>query len=230
MGEVFVALLSGAAGFEKLVVIKRILPHLAEDPRFISMFLSEARLTASMSHPNIAQVFELGEIDGDYYLAMEYLEGVSLSRLLKKRVHRGLDLRVAGGVMVQALEGLQFAHRFRQPGKGLTGVVHRDMSPSNVFLTSAGMAKVLDFGVAKASHHPKTTVTGLKGKYPYMAPEQIRGLDVDGRSDLFSAGVVLFETVTGEPLFHRDNDFDTLQAIVNNERPRVSDVRPDVPL
>ena len=95
MGEVFVALLTGAAGFEKLVVIKRILPHLAEDPRFISMFLSEARLTASMSHPNIAQVFELGEIDGDYYLAMEYLEGVSLSRLLKKRVHRGLDLRVA---------------------------------------------------------------------------------------------------------------------------------------
>src|SRR6185503_4550093 len=110
------------------------------------------------------------------------------------------------------------------------GVIHRDMSPSNVFVTSAGLVKVLDFGVAKVSHHHKTTVTGLKGKYPYMAPEQIRGLDVDGRSDLFSVGVVLFEAVTGEPLFHRENDFDTLQAIVNNERPRASDLRSDVPL
>ena len=230
MGEVFVALLSGAAGFEKLVVIKRILPHLAEDPRFISMFLAEAKLTASLAHPNICQVFELGEIDGDYYLAMEYLEGVSLSRMVKKRVHRGLDLRMATGIACQSLEGLQFAHRYRAPGGGLVGVIHRDMSPSNVFVTSAGLVKVLDFGVAKASHHHKTTVTGLKGKYPYMAPEQIRGLDVDGRSDLFSVGVVLFEAVTGEPLFHRENDFDTLQAIVNNERPRVSDLRRDVPL
>ncbi len=230
MGEVFVALLSGAAGFEKLVVIKRILPHLAEDPRFISMFLTEAKLTASLAHPNICQVFELGDIDGDYYLAMEYLEGVSLSRIVKKRVHRGLDLRMATGIACQSLEGLQFAHRFRAPGGGLVGVIHRDMSPSNVFVTSAGLVKVLDFGVAKASHHHKTTVTGLKGKYPYMAPEQIRGMDVDGRSDLFSVGVVLFEAVTGEPLFHRDNDFDTLQAIVNNERPRASDLRRDVPL
>jgi serine/threonine-protein kinase len=230
MGEVFVALLSGAAGFEKLVVIKRILPHLAEDPRFISMFLAEAKLTASLAHPNICQVFELGEIDGDYYLAMEYLEGVSVSRMVKKRVHRGLDLRMASGIACQALEGLQFAHRFRAPGGGLVGVIHRDMSPSNVFVTSAGLVKVLDFGVAKVSHHHKTTVTGLKGKYPYMAPEQIRGMDVDGRSDLFSVGVVLFEAVTGEPLFHRENDFDTLQAIVNNERPRASDLRSDVPL
>jgi eukaryotic-like serine/threonine-protein kinase len=230
MGEVFVALLSGAAGFEKLVVIKRILPHLAEDPRFISMFLAEAKLTASLAHPNICQVFELGEIDGDYYLAMEYLEGVSLSRMVKKRVHRGLDLRMATGIACQALEGLQFAHRFRAPGGSLVGVIHRDMSPSNVFVTSAGLVKVLDFGVAKVSHHHKTTVTGLKGKYPYMAPEQIRGMDVDGRSDLFSVGVVLFEAVTGEPLFHRENDFDTLQAIVNNERPRASDLRRDVPL
>jgi eukaryotic-like serine/threonine-protein kinase len=230
MGEVFVALLSGAAGFEKLVVIKRILPHLAEDPRFISMFLTEAKLTASLAHPNICQVFELGEIDGDYYLAMEYLEGVSLSRMVKKRVHRGLDLRIATGIACQALEGLQFAHRFRAPGGGLVGVIHRDMSPSNVFVSSAGLIKVLDFGVAKASHQHKTTVTGLKGKYPYMAPEQIRGMDVDGRSDLFSIGVVLFESITGEPLFHRDNDFDTLQAIVNNERPRASDLRREVPL
>ena len=230
MGEVFVALLSGAAGFEKLVVIKRILPHLAEDPRFISMFLAEAKLTASLAHPNICQVFELGDFDGDYYLAMEYLEGVSVSRMVKKRIHRGLDMRVATGIACQALEGLQFAHRFRAPGGGLVGVIHRDMSPSNVFVTSAGLVKVLDFGVAKVSHHHKTTVTGLKGKYPYMAPEQIRGMDVDGRSDLFSVGVVLFEAVTGEPLFHRENDFDTLQAIVNNERPRASDLRTNVPL
>ncbi len=164
MGEVFAALLSGEAGFEKLVVIKRILPHLAEDPRFVSMFLAEARVTASLTHPNICQVFELGQIDGEYYLAMEYLEGVSLARLIRQNANRGLDLRLAAGIVCQMLEGLQFAHCFRQPGQGMVGIVHRDLSPSNVFVTSAGLVKVLDFGVAKVQAPGATTATGLKGK------------------------------------------------------------------
>jgi eukaryotic-like serine/threonine-protein kinase len=230
MGEIFAALLSGEAGFEKLVVIKRILPHLAEDPRFVSMFLTEARVTASLTHPNICQVFELGQIEGEYYLAMEYLEGVSLSRLIRQNSGRGLDLRIASGIVCQALEGLQFAHRFRQPGRGMVGIIHRDMSPSNVFVTSAGLVKVLDFGVAKVSHHSITTATGLKGKYPYMAPEQIRGLEVDGRSDLFSVGVLLYESVTGRSLFHRSSDFETLFAVVEGTRPQASHSRPDIPL
>jgi serine/threonine protein kinase len=230
MGEVFAALLSGEAGFEKLVVIKRILPHLAEDPRFISMFLTEARVTASLTHPNICQVFELGQIDGEYYLAMEYLEGVSLARLIRQNLNRGLDLRIAAGILCQTLEGLQFAHCFRQPGRGMVGIVHRDMSPSNVFVTSAGLVKVLDFGVAKVSHHAITTATGLKGKYPYMAPEQIRGMELDGRADLFAVGVLLYEVVTGRSLFHRSSDFETLMAVVNGDHPPASAVRPDIPL
>jgi eukaryotic-like serine/threonine-protein kinase len=230
MGEIFAALLTGAAGFEKLVVIKRILPHLAEDPRFVQMFLTEARVTASLTHPNICQVFELGQIDGEYYLAMEYLEGVSLSRLIRQNVNRGLDLRVATAILCQTLEGLQFAHCFRQPGRGMVGIIHRDMSPSNVFVTSAGLVKVLDFGVAKVSHHSITTATGLKGKYPYMSPEQIRGQEVDGRADLFSVGVLLYEAVTGTSLFQRASDFDTLFAVVEGARPQPSQERPDIPL
>jgi len=230
MGEIFAALLSGEAGFEKLVVIKRILPHLAEDPRFVSMFLTEARVTASLTHPNICQVFELGQIDGEYYLAMEYLEGVSLSRLIRQNVGRGLDLRIAAGVVCQTLEGLQFAHCFRQPGRGMVGIIHRDMSPSNVFVTSAGLVKVLDFGVAKVSHHSITTATGLKGKYPYMSPEQIRGVEIDGRADLFSVGVLLFESATGRSLFNRGSDFETLFAVVEGPRPQASQSRPEIPL
>jgi serine/threonine-protein kinase len=229
MGEIFAALLNGEAGFEKLVVIKRILPHLAEDPRFVSMFLTEARVTASLTHPNICQVFELGQIDGEYYLAMEYLEGVSLSRLIRQNVGRGLDLRIAAGIVAQTLEGLQFAHCFRQPGRGMVGIIHRDMSPSNVFVTSAGHVKVLDFGVAKVSHHSITTATGLKGKYPYMSPEQIRGVEIDGRADLFSVGVLLFEAVTGRSLFNRGSDFETLFAVVEGPRPAASQSRADVP-
>ena len=230
MGEIFAALLSGEAGFEKLVVIKRILPHLAEDPRFIEMFLTEARVTASLTHPNICQVFELGQIEGEYYLAMEYLEGVALSRLIRQSMSRGLDLRIAAGIVAQSLEGLQFAHCFRQPGRGMVGIIHRDMSPSNVFISSAGLVKVLDFGVAKVSHHAITTATGLKGKYPYMSPEQIRGIEVDGRADLFSVGVLLYESVTGRSLFHRASDFETLFAVVEGQRPLASQSRPDVPL
>jgi serine/threonine-protein kinase len=230
MGEVFAALLSGEAGFEKLVVIKRILPHLAEDPRFVSMFLAEARVTASLTHPNICQVFELGQIDGEYYLAMEYLEGVSLARLIRQNANRGLDLRLAAGIVCQMLEGLQFAHCFRQPGQGMVGIVHRDLSPSNVFVTTAGLVKVLDFGVAKVQNPAATTATGLKGKYPYMAPEQIKSQDLDGRADLFSAGILLFEVVTGRSLFHRQSDFDTLMAVVSGERPSLAEIRPDVPL
>jgi serine/threonine-protein kinase len=230
MGEIFAALLSGEAGFEKLVVIKRILPHLAEDPRFISMFLTEGRVTASLTHPNICQVFELGQIDGEYYLAMEYLEGVSLARLIRQNMHRGLDLRIAAGILCQTLEGLEFAHSFRQPGGGMVGgIIHRDMSPSNVFVTSAGLVKVLDFGVAKVSQTSLSTATGLKGKYPYMAPEQIKGQDLDGRADLFSVGVLLHEVVTGRSLFHRGSDFETLMAVVNGDRPRASQLRADLP-
>jgi serine/threonine protein kinase len=230
MGEVYVAQMGGAAGFEKQVVIKRILPQLANDEQFVRMFLDEARITAQLNHPNICQVFELGEIQGEYYIAMEYLEGLPLSRLIHKHSFRGIDLRVVAGIMVQACEGLAYAHDFRDPTRRIDGVVHRDVSPQNLFVTAPGLVKVLDFGVAKLYREGSKTVTvSSKGKHLYMSPEQVNGEPIDQRSDLFALAAVMFEALTGRNLFGRATQFLTLQAIVTGDRPRIREVRSDVP-
>lgn len=230
MGEVYVAQMGGAAGFEKQVVIKRILPQLARDEQFVQMFLDEARITAQLNHPNICQVFELGEIDGEYYIAMEYLEGLPLSRLIEKRGRGGLDVRIVAGLLVQACEGLSYAHEFRDPARRIDGVVHRDVSPQNLFVTAPGLVKVLDFGVAKLYREGSKTVTvSTKGKYLYMSPEQVNGDPVDQRSDIFALATIMFEALSGQSLFGRATQFLTLQAIVRGDRPRIRALRPDVP-
>ncbi|HWN71702.1 MAG TPA: serine/threonine-protein kinase, partial [Haliangium sp.] len=230
MGEVYVAQMGGAAGFEKQVVIKRILPQLANDEQFVQMFLDEARITAQLNHPNICQVFELGEINGEYYIAMEYLEGLPLSRLILKHAVGGIDLRVVLGIMIQACEGLAYAHDFRDPARRIDGVVHRDVSPQNLFVTAPGLVKVLDFGVAKLYREGSKTVTvSTKGKHLYMSPEQVNGDRIDQRSDLFALATVMFEALTGRSLFGRATQFLTLQAIVTGDRPRIREVRSDVP-
>jgi eukaryotic-like serine/threonine-protein kinase len=230
MGEVYVAQMGGAAGFEKQVVIKRILPQLANDEQLVRMFLDEARITAQLNHPNICQVFELGEIDGEYYIAMEYLEGLPLSRLIHKHSLGGIDLRVVAGIMVQACEGLAYAHDFRDPTRRIDGVVHRDVSPQNLFVTAPGLIKVLDFGVAKLYREGSKTVTvSSKGKHLYMSPEQVNGEPIDQRSDLFALATVMFEALTGRNLFGRATQFLTLQAIVTGDRPRIREVRSDIP-
>ncbi len=230
MGEVYVAQMGGTAGFEKQVVIKRILPQLARDQHFVRMFLDEARITAQLNHPNICQVFDLGEIDGEYYIAMEYLEGLPLSRLIQKHAAGGIELRVAMGILVQACEGLAYAHDFRDPARRIEGVVHRDVSPQNLFVTAPGLVKVLDFGVAKLYREGSQTVTvSTKGKHLYMAPEQVNGDSVDQRSDTFALATVMFEALTGQSVFGRATQFLTLQAIVNGDRPRIRALRPDVP-
>lgn len=230
MGEVYVARMSAAAGFEKQVVIKRLLPELARDQQFVQLFLQEARLTARLSHPNICQVFELTAIDDDYLLVMEYLEGFPLSTMIRSYADRGLDLRIATGLVTQACEGLQYAHDFRDDDQGVHGIVHRDVSPHNLMLTVSGVVKLLDFGVAKLRREGHHTVTGsAKGKYAYMAPEQLHCEDLDARADLFAAGVVLFELITGKRLFKRRSELATMQAIVEGERPNLHEMRSEVP-
>jgi serine/threonine-protein kinase len=231
MAEVFLARMHGVGGFAKLLVIKRMLPHLNDDPEFHEMFLNEGRVTARLSHSNICQVFELGEVDGEVFLAMEYLEGLAWSDLVKLLPRgRGVELRVAATVLGQICEGLRYAHEYSDVDGTRMPIVHRDVSPQNLFITTEGVCKLLDFGVSKVLTEGSRTRTGmLKGKLPYMAPEQIRGEPIDVRADVFSIGVVLWESLTGERLFQRDSDYHIWRAITEEEIPRVTARVPGLP-
>ena len=227
MGEILLARLDGAAGFEKYVVIKRLRSHLVDDQRSIRAFLDEARIVARISHPNVCQVYELGYENGRHYLAMEYLEGLSLSGMVKRasRDRSPLDLRAVCGLVEQACEGLQHVHTLRKVDGTPAGVVHRDISPQNLFVTVDGVVKVLDFGIAKTGDSSVRTPTGrVKGKSAYMSPEQIRGVTLDPRSDIYSLGVVLYEAVTGRPLFQRGDIHETFRAIREDTLPFLRDV------
>jgi serine/threonine-protein kinase len=231
MAEIFLARLQGAAGFEKLVCIKRILPHLARDRQFVAMFLDEARIAARITHPNVCQVFELGEIAGSYYLAMEYLEGVPLA-CFRRDDYYGPEPapRLVAGIAVQACEGLHHAHQLRHSDGSVMEVVHRDVSPQNLFVTADGIVKVLDFGIAKIQGATMRTSTGaIKGTYAYMAPEQLRGERVDRRTDVFALGIAMWETLARRYLFKRDTEFLTFQAITAEPIEDICAIRPDVP-
>jgi eukaryotic-like serine/threonine-protein kinase len=232
MAEIFLARLQGAARFEKLVCIKRILPHLARDKQFVAMFLDEARIAARISHPNVCQVFELGEIEGSYYIAMEYLEGVPLACFRRRDYHGEMpDPRLVAGIAVQACEGLHHAHQLRNTDGSVMEVVHRDISPQNLFVTVDGIVKVLDFGIAKIQDATARTSTGaVKGTYAYMSPEQLRGERVDRRTDVFAIGIAMWETLMRRHLFRRDTEFLTFQAITSDPIEDVGALRPDVPL
>ena len=232
MGEIFLARLEGAAGFEKLYVVKRILPHLADDARFRQMLISEAQIAAKMAHANICQVFELGETAGQLYIAMEYLEGVTLLPLLrrasKQQVH--LDFGFIAAVATQTCDALHYAHELKDRDGETLGLVHRDVTPSNIFLTESGVAKVLDFGIAKARGAAAKTEDGaVKGKYAYMAPEQLRGGAIDRRVDLFARGVVMYEMVALRRLFQRKTDYLTIRAVMEQPIPDIRRYRPDIP-
>src|SRR5690349_11469375 len=182
MGEIFLARLEGAEGFEKLYVVKRILPHLADDARLRQMLIAEARIASRIAHPNICQVYELGETDGQLYIVMEYLEGITMLPLLRRasKEQHPLELGFIGAVIQQVCDALHYAHELKERNGDSLGIVHRDVTPSNVFLTESGVAKVLDFGIAKAKGASTQTQEGtVKGKYAYMAPEQLRGAGVD---------------------------------------------------
>jgi eukaryotic-like serine/threonine-protein kinase len=231
MAEIFLARLQGDGGFEKLVCIKRILPHLAKDQHFVQMFLDEARVAARISHPNVCQVFELGETDGRYFIAMEYLQGVPLSCFRRADLYyMPPDPQLVVGMAMQACEGLHHAHQLKDSEGNLLEVVHRDVSPNNLFVTADGIVKVLDFGIAKMQDASVRTTTGaVKGTYAYMAPEQLRGERLDRRTDVFAMGIVMWETLAQRHLFRRDTDFLTFQAITTDPIPHICELRPELP-
>src|SRR5689334_19042127 len=220
MAEVFRAKAFGVEGFERLVAVKRILPNIAEDKEFIRMFIEEAKLSVQLNHANIAQIFDLGVVDGSYYIALEHVHGRDLRGIFDRCRQLGQTMPIAQAcfVVMKLCEGLDYAHNKRdQSGRELS-LVHRDVSPQNVLVSFEGEVKIIDFGIAKAAGKGSKTQAGiLKGKFGYMSPEQVRGLPVDRRSDVFSCGIVLYELLTGERLFVGESDFSTLEKVRNVE-------------
>ena len=216
MAEVFVAKAFGVEGFERLLAIKKILPTLGTDAEFIRMFVDEARIAAQLTHPNIVQVLELGKHDGSLYIAMEYVSGRDLRRLMERyrRQNQPMPLQQACFIVAEVCEALDHAHRKRDAQGRALGIVHRDVSPQNVLVGFEGAVKLIDFGIAKAESRLSQTQSGiLKGKFSYMSPEQVKGHPLDGRSDVFACGILLWEMVSGEKLFAGDSDVAVLEKV-----------------
>jgi serine/threonine-protein kinase len=232
MAEVFRAIVQGPAGVEKTVALKRILPQLGGAAEFTQMFIDEARIASSLTHVNVAQVFEFGEVAGAYYLAMELIEGVDLGRLSEAARRSGIRLPVAVSafIIAEAARGLQYAHEKRGAQGTPLGIVHRDVSPQNVLVSYAGEVKIADFGIAKAINKLHKTESGaVMGKLRYMSPEQVLGEPLDGRSDLFSLGVVFHELCTGRMLFDGDNPGRVADQVKAAEAAAPSSVQAGVP-
>ena len=232
MAELFLARSRGIHGFEKTVVIKRILPELAAERRYVAMFLDEAKLTARLNHPSLVQTFDLGMAHGALFLAMEFIDGVNLSDVSRTMRMRGEQFSYEEilAMMMPVGEGLGYAHALADERGTPLGVVHRDVSPSNIVVTPEGTVKVLDFGIAKWSSRLKTTSSGsIKGKYTYLSPEQARAGSIDHRSDVFSFGVVLFELITGRPLFGGHSPAESLRRITQSVIPNPRRWRRDLP-
>lgn len=231
MASIFLASLEGPDGFKKQLVVKRVHPHLAEIPEFNQMFAIEAKVAALLSHPNIVQIYEYGSIEESPYLAMEWVDGVSLESLLraarKSEIVLGPELAIHVGA--QVCEALDYAHALQDEEGRWLGLVHRDVSLSNILLGFDGSVKLVDFGIAKITQAPSLTQTGtLKGKLAYMSPEQLTG-SIDRRSDLFSLGIVLYEIAVGKRLFKRSSDAETVTAIARCEVPQPAEIIPGFP-
>ena len=232
MAEVFRAKISSSHGFEKVLVVKRILPHLAADPNFVSMFIDEAKLTAQLTHPKIVQVLDFGDVRGQFFTALEFIDGFDALGLLRvaaqKRVHipRGLSVFIISEV----LEALDYAHNARDMEGKPMQIVHRDISPSNIFISKRGDVKLGDFGIAHAQRRESKTQAGtLKGKYGYMSPEQVVGRPIDARSDLFAVGVLFAELLTGRRLFSAPADLDVLLKVRDVKLERLDKYGADLP-
>ncbi|MEC7519133.1 MAG: protein kinase [Myxococcota bacterium] len=218
MAEVYTAKSFGIEGFEKFIAIKRILPTMAEDDDFISMFIDEAKIAGHLTHANIVPIYELGKIGESHYIAMEYVWGKDLLQIMNRfrRMRRHMPPVMAAWIASKMLEGLDYAHRKRDRHGRPMGIIHRDVSPQNVLVSYEGQVKLIDFGIAKAaSRNTKTQAGVLKGKFGYMSPEQVRGLPIDHRSDIFAVGTCLHEMLTGERLFVGESDFSTLEKVRN---------------
>ncbi len=236
MGSVYLARVGGAAGFDKLVAIKRIHPHLAKEKGYVDMFFDEAKITSRITHPNVCTVFDFGEADGEFYLAMEYLVGEPLSRVLSRLARNPearrdplLPLHMAR-IIADASEGLHAAHELKDANGDPLHVVHRDVNPRNLFVTYDGTVQVVDFGVASARERLQHTATGqMKGSFAYMAPEQIRSEAIDRRTDVWALGVALWEALTTRRLFKRDTTANSMYAVLYEDIEPPSRFRPSVP-
>ena len=236
MASVYLARAEGAPGFQKLVALKRIHSHLADEKDYVEMFLDEARIASRITHANVCSVFDFGEADGEYFIAMEYLVGESLSRM-HRRVVANADQRSSpllparmARVIAQACEGLHAAHELRDADGELLHVVHRDVSAENLFVTYDGAVQVVDFGIASASQRQHHTSTGqVKGTFAYMAPEQLAGQPIDRRVDIWSLGVALWEMLAVKRLFKRDTTANTIHSVLYDEIQPPSDYRSQVP-
>jgi serine/threonine-protein kinase len=231
MASVYLAQLEGTHGFERWVAVKVVHPHLTEQRRFAHMLLDEARVSAKIHHPNVCAMLDFGEQNSVLYLVMEYLHGESFSSLMRRafKVRGRVEPWLAARVVLDAALGLQAAHELSEGGKPL-GVVHRDVSPQNIQVLYQGQSKVVDFGIARARGRLTSTDAGeIKGKLSYMAPEQVRNLDVDQRADVWALGVVLWEATTGRRLFRTDSHGSTVLNVVEMEVPRPTALFPDYP-
>ncbi len=233
MAEVFLAKFTGVEGFERWVVIKRMLPELSVRKDFVEMFLDEARLAARFNHPNIVQVYELGERTGTYFMAMEYVDGPHLGALFAHslRSKKPMPINLCCYILARASEGLHHAHELKDPNGVPLQIVHRDVSPQNILVSRDADVKVMDFGVAKANSQTTVTRTGVvKGKVGYMSPEQCLANAVDRRTDVFALGIVLYELVTRKRLFRDKSDLVVMQKITQEDVPPPSSINPRVPM
>jgi serine/threonine protein kinase len=232
MAELSLGYARSMHGFEKLVVLKRILPQYAENPEFVRMFLDEARLAATLDHGNIAHVYDIGEHDNAYFFAMEYVHGRSLLEVMRALTHarRPLPLEHSLNVMIGTCAGLHYAHEKVALDGTPLGIVHRDVSPPNIIITYDGVVKVVDFGIAKAETASSSTNVGtLKGKIPYMSPEQCRSEHPDRRSDVFSIGILLYELTVGRRLFSAETEIAIMRKITMGGFPPPTSIHPHYP-
>lgn len=232
MAEVFLAESEGLQGFRKQVAIKRVLPHLSEKKKFISMFLDEARLSAQLSHSNCVQVFDIGVGDNAYFIVMEYVDGANLKAVAEtmKKVGTAFPMPAAVYLCIEICKGLAYAHEMKDPNTGVAmNIVHRDMSPPNVLLTKYGEVKIVDFGLAKANSQLEKSEPGIiKGKFSYLSPEAAMGQDVDARTDIFAVGIILWELLAGQRLFLGETDFQTVKKVQQAQIPSISSINKTV--
>ena len=219
MAEIFLAKSRGAEGFQRDVVIKRILPSYSEDEAFVTMFIDEARIAARLHHPNIVQIYDFDKCDDSFYIAMEFVDGRDLRKVLDQGVKTGRRMTPvrAAHVLADIASGLKHAHQARGDDGEPLNIVHRDVSPHNILLGYSGEAKILDFGIAKAAARSTKTRAGtVKGKCSYMSPEQARGKPLDGRSDMFALCAIGWEMLTGRKLFEGETDFEILNRVLTD--------------
>ncbi len=232
MASVYLGRAIGTAGFERLVAVKVIHPHLAREPEFVEMFLDEARIAARIHHPNVVEIIDLGHDDDLFFMVMEYVEGETLSSLLRqlRKQDELLPLSAALQIVADACKGLAAAHDLTDRDGEPLHLVHRDVSPHNLLVSMDGRVKVVDFGIMKAAGKRSSTLTGqLRGKIAYMSPQQARSEKVDRRADVFALGAVLWEMVTGDRLFTGETDVETLDRVLHHRAPQLREVKPDLP-